>query len=94
MLHIYIDADACPVKTETYRVARRYNLEVTLVANSEMRIPDERLIRLEVVGDGFDAADDWIVEKKANDDIVQVHRCPSSFTIAIWASAVGTAASK
>ena len=70
MLHIYIDADACPVKTETYRVARRYNLEVTLVANSEMRIPDERLIRLEVVGDGFDAADDWIVDHVATDDIV------------------------
>jgi uncharacterized protein YaiI (UPF0178 family) len=70
MLHIYIDADACPVKTETYRVARRYNLEVTLVANSEMRIPDERFIRLEVVGDGFDAADDWIVDHVATDDIV------------------------
>ena len=53
MLQIYIDADACPVKEEVYRVARRYGLEVTLVANSWMRIPKEQRIRLEVVADGF-----------------------------------------
>ncbi len=61
MLHIYIDADACPVKEEVYRVARRYRLAVTLVANAWMRVPNEKRIRLEVVADGFDAADDWIV---------------------------------
>lgn len=70
MLHIYVDADACPVKQEVYRVAKRCGLEVTLVANSWMRVPDERWLTLEVVGEGFDEADDWIVEHIQPDDIV------------------------
>ena len=70
MLHIFIDADACPMKNEVFRVAARYGLEVTLVANSWMRTPDEPWISLEVVGDGFDAADDWIVEHVEPHDIV------------------------
>lgn len=70
MLHIYIDADGCPVKNEVYRVAQRYSLNVTLVANSWMRHPDYSWLTLEVVKDLFDAADDWIVEKVAEDDIV------------------------
>lgn len=70
MLNIYIDADACPVKNEVYRVAEREGLEVTLVANSTMRIPENPRISLEVVGDGFDAADDWIVEDVGPGDIV------------------------
>ena len=70
LLHIFVDADACPVKQEVYRVAGRYGLDVTLVANSWMRIPNERWIALEVVEDGFDAADDWIVEHVEPDDIV------------------------
>jgi uncharacterized protein YaiI (UPF0178 family) len=70
LLHIFVDADACPVKEEVYRVARRCRLEVTLVANSWMRVPDERGIALEVVADGFDAADDWIVDHVRPDDIV------------------------
>lgn len=70
MLHIFIDADACPVKAEVFRVAGRYGLNVTLVANSWMRIPNERRIKLEVVKDGFDAADDWIAEHVQTDDIV------------------------
>lgn len=70
MLHIYVDADACPVKQEVYRVARRYGLGVTLVANSWMRIPNERGLALEVVEDGFDAADDWIVEHVRPADVV------------------------
>jgi len=70
LLHIYVDADACPVKQEVYRVARRYGLEVTLVANSWMRVPDEPWLVLEVVGDGFDAADDWIVEQVGPADVV------------------------
>lgn len=70
MLHIYVDADACPVKQEVYRVARRYSLEVTLVANSWMRVPDERWLALEVVGNGSDAADDWISEHVQAHDIV------------------------
>ena len=70
MLHIFVDADACPVKQEVYRVANRYHLKVTLVANSWMRVPKERLISLEVVGDELDAADDWIVEHVQPHDIV------------------------
>ncbi len=70
MLHIFVDADACPVKQEVYRVASRFRLEVTLVANSWMRVPDERWIALEVVKDGVDAADDWIVEHVQTEDIV------------------------
>lgn len=70
MLKIYIDADACPVKEETYRVAARYQLDVIVVANSWMRVPAESWIRLEVVKDGLDAADDWIVEQLEADDIV------------------------
>jgi len=70
LLHIFIDADACPVKQEVYRVARRCRLDVTLVANSWMRIPDEPWIALEVVDDASDAADDWIVEHVEPHDIV------------------------
>jgi uncharacterized protein YaiI (UPF0178 family) len=70
MLRIFVDADACPVKQEVYRVAGRYRLEVTLVANAWMRIPDDPKMVLEVVADGFDAADDWIVDHAGVDDIV------------------------
>ncbi len=70
MLKIYIDADACPVKQEVYRVAHRYHLFVTLVSNSWMRIPNEKWILLKIVSDGFDAADDWIVEHIQEYDIV------------------------
>ena len=70
MLHIFVDADACPVKKEVYRVAHRYHLDITLVANYWMRIPDERWIELEAVGSDFDAADDWIVDHVQPDDIV------------------------
>ncbi len=70
MLNIYVDADACPVKQEVYRVAKRYSLDVIVVANSRMCVPDERRIRLQVVGDGFDAADDWIADNVECDDIV------------------------
>jgi len=70
LLHIFVDADACPVKPEVYRVAQRCRLEVTLVANSRMRVPAEEWLALEVVGDALDAADDWIVEHVREDDIV------------------------
>ena len=68
MIHIYVDADACSVKEEVYRVARRYKLPVTLVANSPMRVPDDA--ELEVVGGDPDEADDWIVEQVHANDIV------------------------
>ena len=70
LLHIFVDADACPVKQEVYRVAGRFGLPVTLVANSWMRVPNERRVVLEVVGDGLDEADDWIVEHLQPHDIV------------------------
>lgn len=70
MLHIYVDADACPVKKEIYRVADRYQLNVTLVTNSWMRTPQSPRLKLEVVGDGFDEADDWIVEHVQEGDVV------------------------
>ena len=70
MLHIFVDADACPVKEEVYRVAGRYELEVTLVADSRMRIPRDERVTLKVVDRNADAADDWIVEQVETDDIV------------------------
>lgn len=70
MLNIYIDADACSVKSEVYRVAERYKLDVTLVANCWMRVPDESWITIEVVGGNLDEADDWIVEQVKPNDIV------------------------
>jgi len=70
LLHIFVDADACPVKREVYRVAGRYRLDVTLVANSWMRIPEGRRVTLQVVEDGLDVADDWIVDHVRSDDIV------------------------
>ena len=70
MLDIYVDADGCPVKDETYRVAERYGLKVILVADARMRVPDEDWIELVVVSGGFDAADDWIAEHVREDDIV------------------------
>ncbi len=59
---IYVDADACPVKDEIYKVAWRYGVAVMLVSNAYLRIPAHPLIVQTVVDDGFDAADDWIAE--------------------------------
>lgn len=69
MLTIYIDADACPVKPEVYRVARRYGVQVAVVANAGLRVPADPLIEL-VVRPGFGAADDWIAEQARAGDIV------------------------
>jgi uncharacterized protein len=70
LLHIFVDADACPVKNEIYRVAKRYNLDVTIVTNTWMRIPNEKWITLKVVESGPNVADDWIVENVQSNDIV------------------------
>jgi len=70
MLQILIDADACPVKDETYRVAARYKVLVVVVSNSAMRIPRDPLISRKIVSDAFDAADDWIVEHAATGTVV------------------------
>jgi len=70
VIQIYVDADACPVKNEVYKVAARFKLNVILVSNSYMRIPYEDNIKLMVVSNGFDAADNWIAEQVAANDIV------------------------
>ena len=70
MLQIYIDADACPVKEETFRVALRYGLKVFLVANGPLRVPPDGSVELVVVSDSFDAADNWIAEQASVGDIV------------------------
>jgi len=67
---IYIDADACPVKDEIYRVAERYGLKTFVVANAYFRVPRDPMIEQIVVSDGFDAADDWIAERAVKGNIV------------------------
>lgn len=70
MIHIYIDADACPVKDETYKVAARYHIKVFVVANQYLNVPLDPLIEMKAVSGNFDAADDWIVEQVTDRDIV------------------------
>lgn len=67
---ILVDADACPVKDEVYRVAWRHEVPVKIVSNSRLRVPDHPLIERVVVSDGFDAADDWIAEAASARSIV------------------------
>jgi hypothetical protein len=74
--HIYVDADACPVKAETLKVAERHGLPVVFVANAFMQIPRGPRARLRVVSGSFDAADDWIVEQLRRDDIVVTSDIP------------------
>jgi uncharacterized protein YaiI (UPF0178 family) len=69
MYTVYVDADACPVKDEVYRVARRYAWRVAVVANAPLRIPADERIEL-VVRPGFGAADDWIAEQAGAGDVV------------------------
>jgi len=69
-MKIFVDADACPVKEEVYRVAKRYGLKVVLVSNSWMRVPDSSWLQLTVVDKGPDVADDWITDQVTCDDIV------------------------
>jgi uncharacterized protein YaiI (UPF0178 family) len=70
MVQIYIDADACPVKQETLRVAHRHGLHVHLVANSWMRMDEGPLLHRVVVPEGPDIADDWIADHVEPHDIV------------------------
>src|SRR6266851_5328582 len=69
MLIIYVDADACPVKDEVYRVAGRYAMRIAVVANAPLRVPADARVEL-VVRPGFGAADDWIAEQAESGDIV------------------------
>jgi hypothetical protein len=61
-LRILVDADACPVKEEIYKVAYRHEVPVRIVSNAHLRVPPHPLIERVTVGAGFDAADDWIAE--------------------------------
>jgi uncharacterized protein YaiI (UPF0178 family) len=69
-IRIFVDADACPVKPEVYRVAERYGLQVYVVANAFMQVPRGGLIELVVVAAGPDIADDWIAERATATDVV------------------------
>ena len=69
-IRIFVDADACPVKPEVYRVAERYGLKVYVVANAFMAVPRSELIERVIVSEGPDVADDWIVERAGPNDIV------------------------
>jgi uncharacterized protein YaiI (UPF0178 family) len=68
--HLYVDADACPVKAETVKVAERHGLPVVFVANSWFATPRAPRVRVQVVSGSFDAADDWIVEHLKPHDVV------------------------
>jgi uncharacterized protein YaiI (UPF0178 family) len=80
-LKILVDADACPVKEEVYKVAFRREVPVRVVSNAWLRVPDHPLIERVVVSDRFDAADDWIVEQAdartvvVTGDILLADRC-------------------
>lgn len=69
-IQIYVDADACPVKDEIYRVAERHRLPVSVVAGSFIRVPNDPLIERIAAGPGMDAADNWIAERAQKGDIV------------------------
>ena len=88
-LHILVDADACPVKDEVYKVAYRMKVPVTIVANSYFRVPRDALVEQVVVGDGMDAADDYIAEH-CNEhsvvitaDILLADRCLKAYATVI-----------
>jgi uncharacterized protein YaiI (UPF0178 family) len=68
--HLYVDADACPVKAETVKVAERHGLPVVFVANAWLAVPRAPRVRMQVVSGSFDAADDWIVEHLQPHDVV------------------------
>jgi uncharacterized protein YaiI (UPF0178 family) len=80
-IRILVDADACPVKDEVYKVAWRREVPVRVVSNARIRVPDHPLIERVLVSDAFDAADDWIVEQAdpravvVTGDILLADRC-------------------
>lgn len=88
-MKILVDADACPVKEEIYKVAWRHEVPVTIVSNSPIRIPAHPLLERVVVSDGFDAADDWIAERAdagaicITADILLADRCLKAGAVVI-----------
>ena len=85
---VFLDADACPVKDEAYKVAARYGLKTFVVSNAFMQIPQSPLIQRVIVDAGPDVADDWIAERATTGDIVVTHDIP----LAERALAAGAAA--
>ncbi len=88
-LRILVDADACPVKDEVYKVAWRRAVRVAVVSNQRLRVPDHPLIERVTVSDAFDAADDWIAEQAdartvvVTADILLADRCLKAGAIVI-----------
>ena len=89
MLNLFIDADACPVKDEAYRVAKRNGFTVSVVANQWMNMPNDPNIRLEVVDDGFDAADNWIAEYCERGDVAMTTEDRREFAMELEKMMVG-----
>jgi uncharacterized protein YaiI (UPF0178 family) len=88
---IYVDADACPVKDETVRVAERHGLTVYFVSNAYMRLPESTLVQRVIVPEGPDAADDWIAERISQRDIAVTADIPlASRCLKAGARVVGT----
>lgn len=88
---IYVDADACPVKDEVYKVAGRHGLIVHVVANGAIRVPAAEWIKLTIVDAGPDLADDWIVEHLQSGDIVVTADIPlAGRALKAGAAAIGT----
>jgi len=75
-MRIFIDADACPVKDETYKVAERYGLKTWVVSNSFIQIPRSTLIERQIVDAGPDVADDWIADQTQPGDICVTNDIP------------------
>ncbi|MBM3546372.1 MAG: YaiI/YqxD family protein [Alphaproteobacteria bacterium] len=89
-IEILVDADACPVKAEVYRVAERYGLKVFVVSGALVAIPQSPMIERVIVGDGFDAADDWIAGRAGPRSIVVTADIPlASRALAAGAVAIG-----
>jgi len=87
---IYVDADACPVKSEILKVAERHGLPVTFVANSGLRPSRDPMVRNVIVSGAFDAADDWIAENVREGDIVVTADVPlAGRTVAAGAHVTG-----
>ena len=88
---ILVDADACPVKEEIYRVAWRHEVPVRIVSNARLRVPEHPLIERVIVTDAFDAADDWIAERAGpgavvvTGDILLADRCLKAGAAAVIA---------
>ena len=89
IIRILVDADACPVKDEIYKVAWRRGVPVKVVSNSRMRVPEHLLVERVLVSDAFDAADDWIAENAdahavvITGDILLADRCLKAGAIVI-----------